>query len=587
MRISLPLLAKDLAELAARRRTYAVRALWAAGVFAVFGASRALADAANGPDPLALLGRGDALLFNLVLIEFSAVALFVPGMTAAAIAAERERGTLELLLLTDLGPFSILLQKLLARLVPVGTLLLASLPVFAVAYSLGGVSPNDLATAVWTLLLGASQVASLSIAVSALCRSTVGAVLLSYGALAALWLGIPAFEGPLGLRTARIVGFPAECLVTPPFVYLVAQFRLFGDSPEPFWKVLFVSLPSLASCAVFLLLARWFLVRAPASRPRNWIREGLRRLDRLATRANRAAGGIVLVRGTASLPGDEPVAWREMSRRALGNPRNVVRIAVLLTLPAFVLVATLVLSPPRGRMDRIPAALGLLWAVLLVSIPALAAGAFAGERSRGTLDLLLATPLSGREIVRQKMRGVFRWISMLLVPYAALVVAGALWKGIERVPPWTEWLGTRAASGLAGLGLDVATAFAAYLVYPRFFAWFSAWVDLRARTPARGILGALGALVLWLGGPFLIPVFFESVLREPARAQIALATNPAALILLGTDPLWDSALSWWSIRSRVPFVVFAAANLALHAALAAAFRRRCLSRADRYLGRFG
>ena len=42
--------------------------------------------------------------------------------------------------MTRLGPFTILFEKLLSRLVPMFTFLLLSLPLMAFAYSLGGVS---------------------------------------------------------------------------------------------------------------------------------------------------------------------------------------------------------------------------------------------------------------------------------------------------------------------------------------------------------------------------------------------------------------------------------------------------------------
>ncbi len=74
--------------------------------------------------------------------------LFVPAIVSGALTAEKERNTLQLLFLTRLGPWTILLEKLLSRLVPVATFLLVSLPLVFIAYLWGGLTQHDLQFAV-------------------------------------------------------------------------------------------------------------------------------------------------------------------------------------------------------------------------------------------------------------------------------------------------------------------------------------------------------------------------------------------------------------------------------------------------------
>ena len=49
-----------------------------------------------------------------------------------------------------------------------------------------------------------------------------------------------------------------------------------------------------------------------------------------------------------------------------------------------------------------------------------ASGVITAERSRQSLDALLATPLTGPEILRQKMAGVWRLIGVLCVPFGTI-----------------------------------------------------------------------------------------------------------------------------------------------------------------------
>src|SRR6185437_13152816 len=94
----------------------------------------------GGNDQSQIFGRGFAPFNFLVSAQMAAIFLFLPPMMAAAIAQEKERDTLGLLFLTDLTPWELILQKYVGRLIPMLTLLFLSLPLLAVAYSLGGVS---------------------------------------------------------------------------------------------------------------------------------------------------------------------------------------------------------------------------------------------------------------------------------------------------------------------------------------------------------------------------------------------------------------------------------------------------------------
>ena len=91
------------------------------------------------------------LVANRAIFLFGAVGLCVilaasvvaPAVSASAFATERERGTLDLLLLQGPGPARIVLGKVLASLMFSLLLLAVGVPFFAPAWSFGGVQANQ------------------------------------------------------------------------------------------------------------------------------------------------------------------------------------------------------------------------------------------------------------------------------------------------------------------------------------------------------------------------------------------------------------------------------------------------------------
>ena len=87
---------------------------------------------------------------------------------------------MSLLLLTKLGSWTILLEKLLSRLVAMGSFLLLGLPLAAVAYSLGGVDVESIWKATYVLSVTSLQVASFALLCSTWFRTTSSAFVGTY-----------------------------------------------------------------------------------------------------------------------------------------------------------------------------------------------------------------------------------------------------------------------------------------------------------------------------------------------------------------------------------------------------------------------
>jgi len=143
-------------------------------------------------------------------------------------------------------------------------------------------------------------------------------------------------------------------------------------------------------------------------------------LDHIFLRLNNnfLTRGFVFCRGRASLPGDEPVAWRETAKRSLGKARYLLRVLIAVEIPVAAFCITVILASesayPLGPL------LLLVWIIAVLIVSAQSSSLIAGERTHQTLDVLCATPLLGSDIVRQKFRSVQRLMIVLLIPFSTI-----------------------------------------------------------------------------------------------------------------------------------------------------------------------
>lgn len=91
--------------------------------------------------------KGRGLFWSLVYGQFFLILVMIPALSTGALAQERERQTLEPLMLTPLSPLQIVWGKAGGVLSLVGLLLLASLPLTSLCFLLRGVSPGELVLA--------------------------------------------------------------------------------------------------------------------------------------------------------------------------------------------------------------------------------------------------------------------------------------------------------------------------------------------------------------------------------------------------------------------------------------------------------
>lgn len=133
------------------------------------------------------LGRN---LFNgLLVVEMGICALIAPALTAGAITTEREQQTFEMLLITRLSGYNIVLGKLLSSLSFVFIVVLCALPAMAMAFFLGGVSPQQIGGGITLIMATVLLFGAIGIFCSARNARTVTATVIAY-LICIAWLGM-------------------------------------------------------------------------------------------------------------------------------------------------------------------------------------------------------------------------------------------------------------------------------------------------------------------------------------------------------------------------------------------------------------
>lgn len=512
----LPILTRELTEQSSRPRLYIVRTVYAVILYLI-GAWVFLNHVGGwNVQSYSALGQGRILLFAIGGLQFCALYLFLPPMTCGLLTSEKERDTLALLLLTRTGPWSILIGKLISRLVTMACFIGLSLPLIGVAYSFGGFESGEIVALAWTLLVTGLQVGSLALACSAWCRTTAGAFLATYLVGALLIFG-PLFLDRLGpfdpvQLLAAINLYCVNCeLDDPEFTRAEAALLLFGPMSSLYEKsqnapidvTVIRTVPMLLCSLVSLVFARVVLWKRAFVPPSNWMLKLFRHLDAvfIALNKNRVTRGIVLTREQVELPDHDPIRWRETRKRSLGTTRYRIRLLLVLEFP--VLFAMLIPYYGNSSPERAPAFVvpWILWIVVTLIIAVHASGLIGLERSRQTLDVLLTTPLSSETIVREKFAGLWRIIFILWVPLATAYAFQLC---------WLEWIARDGWGGPFEGSYVLIRGVLALAVYPVLIAWIGFHMGMRCRSQARATLLAVSLIAAVCVIPIAISYSLES-----------------------------------------------------------------------------
>lgn len=390
------------------------------------------------------MARFGTMLFQILApLQLALVVFFSALLVASAVAQEKDRRTLVLLLLTNLTNSELVLGKLLASLLNVLVLLAAALPLFMLTALFGGVSfaqigrvfAVTLATAVVAGSLGSTLALArektfqtLALTVLALVFWLAAGEAIARGVLGEAWAGVST-----NIWAAALSPWQAILTATRPLVDRQDALPYVGNAVNCF--LLFAGGVALVLNAVAILRVR---VWNPSREVRPRTGEAEQAESIWAPSETSAAAALKTpVRNVHAAGGktrqvwDNPIVWREIATWAYGRRVLAIRVAYLL----LVVLAAAALRGAIGSEAGLAMSTGALvlvplFVISLVLVNAQAVTSITTERDVRALDLLLVTDLSPKEFVFGKLGGVFyNTKEMIVLPMALCVYlwfAGAL-----------------------------------------------------------------------------------------------------------------------------------------------------------------
>jgi ABC-type transport system involved in multi-copper enzyme maturation permease subunit len=343
---------------------------------------------------------GEEFYLTIIGTQLALLILAAPAVAADAICLDRARGALVPLLTTDLSSSEIILGKLLARLLPTAGFVLCSLPVIAICFTMGGIHP-EVVFGAYLVCFGVALVgATAALTLSVWCAKTYEILLVCYLLWIAYLLLLPtAWLLPASIPTGWIK-------FGNPYYLAFAPYMDPGSVDLPVFGWFFLG--CAAASAVLLALAVY----------------GLRRVVLRTAVLTRKRGARFAFRWPVGMPrflqpslDGNPVLWREWHRQRPSRWVRGVWILYGLGSLGFSLYAfKLAFESTTGFMEgfgilvnAFQVAIGLL----LVSVTSVTS--LQDERVRGSLDVILTTPMSTLAVFWGKWWGSYRVIFPLMV----------------------------------------------------------------------------------------------------------------------------------------------------------------------------
>jgi ABC-type Na+ efflux pump permease subunit len=136
-----PIFSRELLLTPRRPRFYIIRAAYCLGLVLLIATAWLVLTGTQVVDTVGALARfGGAIFHILAPLQLVVTTFFAALLTASSVAQEKDRQTLDLLLVTRLSNAELVLGKLLASLIIVVVLVIAALPIFSLLCLFGGIS---------------------------------------------------------------------------------------------------------------------------------------------------------------------------------------------------------------------------------------------------------------------------------------------------------------------------------------------------------------------------------------------------------------------------------------------------------------
>jgi len=208
---------------------------------------------------------GAAVFLAVIMSQLALLMLLAPIFSAGAITIEKEQRTLAGLLTSLLTPFQIWAGKFTAAMMFLVLLLISSVPVLALCFSLGGVGWSDVAAAFGMTLAILASIGAIGLYCSSYFRRSVHSTAVCYAVVIAISVltAIAAYMLASSWQARHPVTQAAQIQPNPPG-YLMAPLYL-----NPFYALISVfapregKVPTWAKClALFLAMTVLFSLLA-------------------------------------------------------------------------------------------------------------------------------------------------------------------------------------------------------------------------------------------------------------------------------------------------------------------------------------
>ena len=417
--------------------------------------------------------------FQLVLMLF-----FSAVLSAGAVAQEKDRKTLLLLLLTRLSNSELVLGKLLASLLEVLLFLAISVPIFLMMALLGGISYPQIIKGLLVTLFGMLACGSVGSCVALWREKTFQAVSATVLILV-LWLGFWQVTG-YGVFGSRWFGCSTRTIaeaMSPWLGVFAAMKPVVVSSGASLFAPIY---PSIAALSVITLLVNLLAIAfvrvwnpsrevriGAAPEEDTWRKEAVEaRLAREAQQRRSAATGIADVSNPyedlthnlfaqeaehpdkvssddqelidpatgkmrmdpkiSAAPGkvrpvwDNPIIWREIRTKAYGRRALIIRgVYFLLFVMSALALHGVFAASASPMISQIAGPLLPMLVLSMILVNAQAVTSLTSERDGGTFTLLLVSDISPKEFVWGKLGGTFYNMKEIVV--LPLLLCGYVW----------------------------------------------------------------------------------------------------------------------------------------------------------------
>ncbi|MDC0936844.1 ABC transporter permease subunit [Pirellulales bacterium] len=437
------------------------------------------------PTSIQQAARVSTTLFgSLSWLQLLAILAVGPALAVGTISTERERRTIEYLFATDLSNAEIILGKAFARLALLIKLLLVALPVLFLIRMLGGIPANLLAGAFAISASTAVVITSFSVCVSVWSRRARDASARVYLLLIVFAL-LPALLHALGWAAEDFSAVSEALQLAGEFLAslnpLVVFSGAYGGSFSPGMNFDFAPILQMvgwhAAISVGSLALATFAVRRVHLRDSGRAEGG---------KKSKQGKSLRRLRWRPAL-GKDPMLWKEAfagtSKTRLGVVGYFAILAIASTFLWSVLFAFFDRNARNDYVEMLALVSGFAGSGMILWLAARAAGLITHEKEQDCWMALLATPLTGSEIVLGKALG-----NLYAARWGIGLLAFAWVLGIIRSPEL--WF----TAPLMGLAVLACTCFVTNL---------GIFFSLRSKTSTRAMAQTLGTL-LFVGGGYLL-----------------------------------------------------------------------------------